>query len=737
MSFFYDVLKFVRTSVKKRSYLFFIFLILMPSQVFAEDLNFSVPENEQTYIYLKQIFGNVPGAIECLDGNCGGVVPQLFDILNKAIMMVGAMIISYVLFVTTAVTASEGEFLGRRYSSFWLPIRSIVGVGILVPVSSQGYSTLQIVLMKFILFGVGTANLIYNKIDIVGSQFSISTSSYAIDATLTSESETNTAKTPITLAEAQNLTKSTFAAFLAHLEIASKGTIELKELIKNLEDNKDEAFKVEEVGKKLTYQFNTVSIPGGYKDYKVTFTANNSNDLLNQLKVDFGADPTSIYNGLGFFGQIFAQASAYAELYFVNQEKPFDINIEKKEFLQSAGIILDGIARNISAASQTYYGIASNAGDDSKPGVIIPSWLSVPSRYYDWVKVDKVKEIVDPVDVEVPDLQELGNDKFYKEKVLTFVTVESSGSDVPSGSPSDFYPKYTELQEKGAPFLKQILLDPGDKSDDPILVLADKARDFFNSQATLLFGLVPTAMVAVAIGGVCGAVNPTSVSLLTALAGLLIGFAQFLLLALPVAISLGLYLPLMPLLIYNLSVIAWFMQVIEAMVAAPIITLGLLAPSQEGLGKATPSLMLILNIVIRPPLMLLGLVLGAKLFAIFAYYLSEVIAGAYLVLDGHLMSWIIDWVWILIYVSALLSVAQKCFSLIHIIPDRALVWIGGQALDSRDIGQDMAEIKSAASKGEEAVKGLATLAGSSVKSLGQYGKEGAERKAAEKRQEDK
>ncbi len=105
-------------------------------------------------------------------------------------------------------------------------------------------------------------------------------------------------------------------------------------------------------------------------------------------------------------------------------------------------------------------------------------------------------------------------------------------------------------------------------------------------------------MVAItsALGGIpCVTVNRG----LTAVALWLIPFLTALLLALfTTGAVLAFYLPLIPFLIFTFAAIGWFIGVIESIVAAPLVALGIMHPEgpSEVLGRSEQGFMLILGV---------------------------------------------------------------------------------------------------------------------------------------------
>ena len=75
-----------------------------------------------------------------------------------------------------------------------------------------------------------------------------------------------------------------------------------------------------------------------------------------------------------------------------------------------------------------------------------------------------------------------------------------------------------------------------------------------------------------------------------------------------IGLMLGFYVPLYPFMIFTFGVIGWLITVLEAMVAAPLVCLGLTHPEgHDFLGEAKQAMMLLLGVFIIPVLMVIGL----------------------------------------------------------------------------------------------------------------------------------
>lgn len=190
------------------------------------------------------------------------------------------------------------------------------------------------------------------------------------------------------------------------------------------------------------------------------------------------------------------------------------------------------------------------------------------------------------------------------------------------------------------------------------------------------------------------------------------------------------YTPFVPYMIFTFGTIAWLMAVIEAMVAAPIAALGISHPEgHDALGKGNDALMILMNVFLRPALMIIGYITAIALSYVSVWiinagfgHMMQIIQGSQSNIIGQQSYGMTErdqtaaagqtgdvsstanftkstsgystWAGIygfffciIIYTSMYLTVVQKAFSLIAVLPDKVLRWIGGQ---QENIGQDAA-----------------------------------------------
>ncbi len=172
---------------------------------------------------------------------------------------------------------------------------------------------------------------------------------------------------------------------------------------------------------------------------------------------------------------------------------------------------------------------------------------------------------------------------------------------------------------------------------------------------------------------------------------------------------LGIYIPFIPSVIYIFSILAWLFAVIESMVASPLITIGIAHPEgQEVMGRGEQAVMLLVGVFLRPVLSLVGMLIAVSLSTIAVELYNDIYLNIMpLYLDmlykddlSHALFVIFFAAgFVILYVYALLVIIEQCYSLIYMVPDRILKWLGGQAdMAGAGVGGALQQISSGLSQ---------------------------------------
>lgn len=129
--------------------------VLSFAQATASMDSFTPSDKDMTKWIIGAIFGN---------WQTGSEVPLIgsaMRVLNTFALAFGTMMFSYVAVIGTMNSAQDGEILGKKWSSMWIPMRFTIGTTLLVPLSS-GYSTIQHAILWLALAGGGAASHVWS-----------------------------------------------------------------------------------------------------------------------------------------------------------------------------------------------------------------------------------------------------------------------------------------------------------------------------------------------------------------------------------------------------------------------------------------------------------------------------------------------------------------------------------------------------------------------------------------------
>jgi len=191
-------------------------------------------------------------------------------------------------------------------------------------------------------------------------------------------------------------------------------------------------------------------------------------------------------------------------------------------------------------------------------------------------------------------------------------------------------------------------------------------------------------------------------------------------------IMMGVYLPFVPFLLYLFGVIAWLIAVVEAMVAAPLVAMGVTHPEgHDLLGKSEQAVMLLLGVFIRPAAMVIGLLMAITLNYIMVGFFNYGFVVTVNPLLGSLSKDATDFqllivaATLIVYVYVIIEVMNMSFSMIFQVPDKVLRWIGGP-VEQSGASAAMGQIKGGVSQsGQSAGQGASQKAGQGSSIQGQ------------------
>lgn len=269
------------------------------------------------------------------------------------------------------------------------------------------------------------------------------------------------------------------------------------------------------------------------------------------------------------------------------------------------------------------------------------------------------------------------------------------------------------------------LLHSQQSNVNPIAAIAIMGGGMMNvSIGFFITGAVIAFALALGLGAVpCVNLGDAPVAMISWVAPLMSGFVAMMFSS---GAMMAYYIPLIPFILFTFAGIGWLISVIEAMVAAPLVALGIAHPEgHQAFGKGEPAIMLTANVFLKPSLMLFGYIGGISMSYVGIWILNRGFMSAFYNTVGSMLSQgVIGSIFAIIgmpiasicfYTILCTIIVQKAFSLIHVIPERVLKWIGG-SVEGHMEAQMEQEAKAGMQKGAQ--EG-GQMAGGGVKSAGE------------------
>ena len=120
---------------------------------------------DQSLGILNKLFGTTNW--QSLYGQAIGISPgsvgtffHLLSAFDTVVFGFVALFITYITAISVMSTAHSGKAMGERYHTLWTPIRSAVAMILLAPIPGVGISAIQGILLMFVYFSIGGANLL-------------------------------------------------------------------------------------------------------------------------------------------------------------------------------------------------------------------------------------------------------------------------------------------------------------------------------------------------------------------------------------------------------------------------------------------------------------------------------------------------------------------------------------------------------------------------------------------------
>ncbi len=723
-----------------------LFLSLFPSLLLADSL--APPASDLSVSYLATIFGVVDGV---LHGTGSQILGTMLGSFNAAVLVMASVILTYALFISILNTSHQGEFLGQKWSSIWVPLRMVSGVGLLLP-KATGYSFIQILVMWVVVQGVGAADQVWN----VALNY-MDRNGTVVEPSQGLAPGKGSADNSFLVSKAGSILKSEVCMYTLYnglvREYAPKG-ITVPNFANSLAVT-GKGPNGQNTGKLIDYTKDKggfITFPGKLDGSFAKYEGACGSvgwDFIGTADNDKVANPANLTaNDSASIGvrQMTLDLNALAQT-MADKLAPSSINdkVSVVKFKKDDPIFA---ANGLVYTSADYFSIIKPAlrtlqGDaDSKLKDFIKDakdvgWVLAGSYYYQMAKLNEslrkitdlsvIKDQITPSfkpnydssafqDINNPTiLANLKNNVPVSEGVIDDYIQTETANAADKGSHSQFFPA-TGNNSSGASgllakFLGNIFENVGefqkelqaglDSGKDPIMTLSGIGNNLVNLVEKVWLGFFTILTVMVAAGGVIGAAASffvpagAIISVLGALFGF-IGlfmpiFTFWLMINLSLGATLAYYVPLIPFILFTFGVVTWFAVVLEAVIAAPLVALGITHPEgHDFLGKAEQAVMLLASVFLRPMLMVFGFIFGIILSYISISLLNQGLNVALRFMGdinyGDMLVLVSQTTLMIIYTGLILAVINRSFSMIYEVPNKVMRWIGHHAENTPEEG---------------------------------------------------
>lgn len=655
-----------------------LFLFLMPGLAFADTSGPFTPVADDISIkVINQIFGSL------LNGG-NDAFGSAIATFNGAVLIIGGILATYTLLAGTLGTAHDGEMLGKKFSSVWIPIRYALGTALVLPVLSGGYCVMQQLVMWLVVQGVGLADMAWDSY--------MKTPGIAANMSISKNTED----------KARALAENVFMAQVC-VE-ANKYAVDHADSVLTFKSRYD--YNMVYDSAKRTYNF------GDQKGLTSGWTKNDCGEVTFGEKIQnstVASGPST--SNVGYLG-------ALDDLFAPTDVQPINVAHEEatKALISAAQSTATQIIgaeeidadtavayyKGIDSATKAYLdsiksaatGVAMSPSDTTKTAHKF-GWFMAGAYFMNTVVTNN--KITNAI-AAVPDSKfskSAFNDQSEAMQALGLKVLAAGNPVYGSAANSINAKKQDESSKQTAELnlsgrivnamtrgLTSIdFYNLKNDSRHPVIVINEmgaRLQAYWTGMVVLLLALAAGSTAAGFIPGVGGAIVGGVTNALL----VVIGFLGLPIMALAATSFTASYLiPMMPFMMWLGILGGWLIAVVIGVVAAPLWAVMHLHPNGDDLtGRGGNGYMLVLGLLLRPVLAVFGFIAAITISSVMGEFINKVFFQVFSFSqgDGNGLGFFIGVIaGTAIYVAIMFSFIKKTFGLMHVIPDELMKWIGG------------------------------------------------------------
>lgn len=743
--------------------------LLLPSLAMAQSGPYSVSDDDLSKkIFLDYLFGPLTGS---------GTSPltSVVLILNSAILFLGGIFMAYTIIAGTMSTAHDGEMLGKKWSSLWLPIRTTLGAAAVMPVIGGGWCAAQALVVWLATLGIGIANAMWgayinNGTMLNDAMYNPPSMSHQVFQTYENMLISNVCVVAYQKDNDQVLSQAPAGAAALNIKSGDYNAYPYTfSVMPNSSSPIYATTPVEMSGIWYGTQLQVAAARAGlgpspscgsiiFPHAAATAAApsggaggasgNGGGDwssvtgqtLLNMPEVNSKILPTQLSAISSAQGALYALATKIvttggdpttdaalsqevnstlnrlvqnysttvgnqAKSVYASAINPNYLTTMSKDGWVTAGAFYMEIARaqdqltdavtTLPTTTNSWSTILQTAAEDKANGKESSWWTRMWTSLTPDSVIDSMGRALKFASI--ADAHSSGG-----VASITNANNASSSQDSLSGSWTDrFVSAFTSSRTDDGWFSGNNNDAGTGLNQNPIISAKNLGNQMIN-WAWASLGVM-AGIGAFTLGG-------AGVGTFTIIAGPFTMLFGTLIVA---GSTMAFYLPMLPYILWIGVVLGWAVLLIEAVIAAPLWAVVHMAPDGDGVvGRGGQGYMLILSLTLRPALMIMGLVAAISLMRPLGYLINSTFGGAFAISHGPGVGGLTAMIaGVAIYTGVMVSVVNRVFALIHVVPDRLLRWIGGggnelgseaQALDQGSAGKMIAATGAASQLSQQA-----------------------------------
>ena len=719
-----------------------------PAIVFADGI--APPPGDLSVSYLATIFGVVDGV---LHGTGSQIIGTMLGSFNAAVLVMASVILSYALFISILNTAHQGEFLGQKYSSIWVPLRMVAGVSFLLPKAS-GYSFIQILVMWVVVQGVGAADKVWDTaLDYMNRNGTV------VEPLRSLAKGDKTADNTFLVAKTAEMLKSEVCMYTLYNGLVSKykvadSGVSVPYFSSTLRVTGKSASGAS-TGKVIDYSKDVggvIDFPGplegSFKKYEGVCGSVSWGFINNKPDADQVANPANLTaNDSASIGiqSMVLQLGPLAQN-IANQLAPPDattppiVTLDPNSPLFVANALVYNASDYFAIVKPALRELAAQANHNLKDFIKDAKetgWLLAGSYYYNMVKLNQSLNQINDLSVVkdqiTADFKPKYTDSAFQDidpvilanlqravpassagVIDAYAKAEKDRANAQGDQHNQLFPntgggtgvdsgnwlhKFLALIFESLQDFRDKLQAALNSGQDPILTLAGIGNNLIAwvegvwvGLFALLAGLgAVNIALAFASGFWTPAVAITTMEVILAVLGLFLPLLTFwMMINLSLGATLAYYVPLIPFILFLFGTVTWLAVVLESIIAAPLVALGITHPEgHDLLGKAEQAVMLLTSVFLRPVLMIFGFIFGISLSFVALSLLNQGLAIALRFMadfSGDFLQVVSMTTLFIIYTGLVLALINRSFSMIYEVPNKVLRWVGGHPENTPEEG---------------------------------------------------